>query len=118
MNRNLQIYLQKKGGRATIKEEWRPSAICISRHTFRRNNALKLLDWISYKYGFGTYLHLIDGYFSRETNLRAEEELQRCSADWILPAMFTSTPSSLPLPLPLSLSRYRYRVSRGWRITW
>lgn len=77
MNRNLQIYLQKKGGRATIKEEWRPSAICISRHTFRRNNALKLLDWISYKYGFGTYLHLIDGYFSRETNLRAEEELQR-----------------------------------------
>ena len=77
MNRNLQIYLQKKRGKASIKEEWRPSAICISRNTFQRNNALKLLDWISFKYGFGTYLHLIDGYFSRETSHRAEEELQR-----------------------------------------
>lgn len=77
MNRNLQIYLQKKRTKATIKDEWRPSAICISKHTFDRNNALQLLDWISYKYGFGTYLHLIDGYFSKKTDAQAKMELTR-----------------------------------------
>ncbi len=77
INRNLQVYLQKKRTRDTIKDEWRPSAICISKHTFERNNALMLLDWISYKYGFGTYLHLIDGYYSKKTTERADTELKR-----------------------------------------
>jgi len=77
INRDLQIYLQKKRTSETIKKEWRPSAICISRNTFKRNNALKLLDWISYKYGFGTYLHLIDGYFSKKTCVQADQELKR-----------------------------------------
>jgi hypothetical protein len=77
INRDLQIYLQKKRTGVVVKQEWRPSAICISRYTFERNNALKLLDWISYKYGFGTYLHLIDGYFSKETCIQADQELKR-----------------------------------------
>jgi hypothetical protein len=77
INRDLQIYLQKKRTDVAIKQEWRPSAICISRNTFQRNNALKLMDWISYKYGFGTYLHLIDGYFSKETCVQADQELKR-----------------------------------------
>lgn len=76
VNRDLQIYLQKKRTRHALKNDWRPSAICISKNTFKRNNALKLIDWISYKYGFGTYLHLIDGYFSRKTSVQAEEELK------------------------------------------
>ncbi len=83
MNRSLQIYLQNKRKRTTAgvptasEEEWRPSAICISRNTFRRDSALKLLNWISYKYGFGTYLHLIDGYYSKKTNEQAKAELER-----------------------------------------
>ncbi|MDD4776647.1 MAG: amino acid permease [Fermentimonas sp.] len=77
VNRDIQIYLQKKKTKDTLKNDWRPSAICISKNTFKRNNALKLIDWISYKYGFGTYLHLIDGYFSRKTSVQAEEELER-----------------------------------------
>jgi hypothetical protein len=36
-----------------------------------------LLNWISYKYGFGTYLHLIDGYYSKKTNEQAKAELER-----------------------------------------
>jgi amino acid transporter len=76
VNRDLQIYLQKKKTRDTLKNDWRPSAICISKNTFKRSNALNLIDWISYKYGFGTYLHLIDGYFSRKTSAQAEEELK------------------------------------------
>lgn len=81
MNRGLQIYLQNKRKKASeqnnTEEEWRPSAICISRNTFKRDSALKLLNWISYKYGFGTYLHLIDGYYSKKTNEQAQAELKR-----------------------------------------
>lgn len=83
VNRGLQIYLQNKrkrtpsDGQTETEEDWRPSAICISRNTFKRDSALKLLNWISYKYGFGTYLHLIDGYYSKKTNEQANEALER-----------------------------------------
>ena len=76
MNRNLQVFLQKTGSRRTYKE-WRPSAICISKESFKRDKAFKLLSWISYKYGFGTYLHRIEGYYSKETKKQSEEELKR-----------------------------------------
>lgn len=83
INRTLQIYLQNKRKRigtdddSKTTEDWRPSAICISKNTFRRDSALKLLNWISYKYGFGTYLHMIDGYYSQKTNEQAQEEMER-----------------------------------------
>ncbi|VBB43412.1 Amino acid transporter [uncultured Paludibacter sp.] len=76
INRNLQIFLQRKRNTET-DYEWRPSAICISKNSFERNNAFQLLNWISHKYGFGTYLHLIKGYFSKSTNAQAKEELKR-----------------------------------------
>lgn len=76
INRNLQIYLQHKRSLKT-EYEWRPSAICISKNSFERNNAFKLLHWISHKYGFGTYLHFIDGYFSKKTYEQSEIELKR-----------------------------------------
>ncbi len=76
LNKNLQVYLQKK--RATSMEtEWRPSAICISKNSFERENAFRLLNWISYKYGFGTYLHRIDGYYSKSTYEQSRVELEK-----------------------------------------
>ena len=36
-----------------------------------------MLNWISYKYGFGTYLHRIVGYYSKATVQQAEEELKK-----------------------------------------
>ncbi len=66
LSRNIQIYLQKRrftGGKVT----WRPSTICISDSTFERQNALRLLNWISYRHGFGTYIHFIHDYFSKST---------------------------------------------------
>ncbi|MBN2519033.1 MAG: amino acid permease [Bacteroidales bacterium] len=76
INRNLQIYLQKK---RTVKSdiEWRPSVICISKDSFERDHAFRLLNWISYKYGFGTYLHRIDGYYSRITVEQSKIELEK-----------------------------------------
>jgi amino acid transporter len=76
LNRNLQVYLQKSRGKKK-QNEWRPSAICISKNSFERDTAFKLLNWISYKYGFGTYLHRIEGYYSKNTHLQAQEELSK-----------------------------------------
>ena len=75
LNRNLQVFLQKAGKKKT--REWRPSAICISKDSFERDTAFKLLNWISYKYGFGTYLHRIEGYYSKATYQKSQEELNR-----------------------------------------
>lgn len=76
INRNLQVFLQKSGSKKKAKE-WRPSAICISKDSFIRSRAFQLLNWISYRYGFGTFLHRIDGYYSKTTCQQAQEELSR-----------------------------------------
>jgi len=76
INRNLQVFLQKSGSKKKVKE-WRPSAICISKDSFVRTRAFQLLNWISYRYGFGTFLHRIDGYYSKTTCQQAEEELSK-----------------------------------------
>jgi len=36
-----------------------------------------MLNWISYRYGFGTYLHLVKGYYSKQSSEKAKEELRR-----------------------------------------
>ncbi|WP_159521516.1 amino acid permease [Sunxiuqinia indica] len=76
LNRNLQVYLQNARKRISYKE-WRPSSVCISDKTFERKEAFRLLNWLSYKYGFGTYIHLINGYFSKASNMEAMETLEK-----------------------------------------
>jgi len=76
INRNLQVYLQKSESKRKDRE-WRPGVICISKDSFKRERAFRLLNWLSYSYGFGTYLHRIDGYYSRVTSQQAKEELER-----------------------------------------
>ncbi len=74
LNRNLQVSLQKSSKKmAESKYDWRPSAICFSKDSFDRMTAFNVLDWISHKYGFGTYIHLVDGYYSRKTRQEARE---------------------------------------------
>ena len=75
LSRQLQVFLQKAD-----KEDvntWRPSLICISDDSFKRTAAFELMRWISHRYGFGTYLHYIKGYVSREINKQAHEMLDR-----------------------------------------
>ena len=76
LNRNLHVYVQQTR-KSKSKEEWRPSAICISRDSFKRDRAFQLLNWISHKYGFGTYIHLIEDYYSKASRLKSEEELDK-----------------------------------------
>ncbi len=74
ISRKLQIFLQKA---EKDSDNWRPSFICISRDFFKRPAAFDLLAWIAHRSGFGTFIHLIDGYLSKETNRKAHEELNR-----------------------------------------
>ncbi len=69
-SRKVQVFLQQSEKKA---QGWRPSAICVSRDSFEREKAIYLLSWISYSYGFGTYIHLIDGYYSKQTNEEAKK---------------------------------------------
>jgi len=74
ISRKLQIFMQKA---EKDSDNWRPSFICISRDFFMRPAAFELLAWISYRSGFGTFIHLIDGYLSKDTSRKAGEELNR-----------------------------------------
>jgi amino acid transporter len=76
LNRNLHVYVQQSR-RSKTKDEWRPSAICISRDSFKRDSAFQLLNWISHKYGFGTYIHLIEDYYSKASRQKSEQELEK-----------------------------------------
>lgn len=76
LNRSLQVYLQQSR-KSNYSQEWRPSAVCIARDSFQRDRAFQLLNWISYKYGFGTYIHLIEDYYSRATHQHAVETLDK-----------------------------------------
>ena len=68
-SRRLQIFLQKADKEE--KTTWRPSVIAASNATFTRLGAFDLLRWLSQKYGFGTYIHTIDGYLSHDTSENA-----------------------------------------------
>ncbi|MEL6867284.1 MAG: amino acid permease [Bacteroidota bacterium] len=75
LSRQMQVFLQKADKEKTAS--WRPSAICISEHSFQRLAAFDLLRWIAHRYGFGTYIHKISGYLSKATNGEAHEAKAR-----------------------------------------
>ena len=75
VSRRIQIFLQK--AEKEEKKSWRPSVIAVSDATFTRLGAFDLLRWLSQKYGFGTYLHYINGYLSHDTSAAASHTKQR-----------------------------------------
>ncbi len=76
LSRNIQVYMQKKK-KDDSSERWRPSVVCVSKRTFDNDKALQLLGWISDRYGFGTYIHLIEDYFSTSTNHESSKILEK-----------------------------------------
>ena len=105
--RQIQVFIQKAD---KDDDNWRPSVICISGDSFDRPSAFELMRWISHRYGFGTYIHYISGYYSKETNLLSKEELKRLikAADisdsnvyvdtMVSPSYTTAVAQSLQLP--------------------
>jgi len=76
LGRQLQIFAQR-ADKEDREVSWRPFAICISADTFKRRSAFDILRWISYKYGFGTYIHFIKGFLNEDTNLESKQVLSR-----------------------------------------
>lgn len=114
LSRKVHVYLQKAKKSDTSKN-WRPSAVCVSKDSFERDKALNLLNWISYKYGFGTYIHLLEGYYSATSRDEATTVLDRLVArtnrirgniyvDTIISPSFTSAIAQLvQLPSPAGM---------------
>jgi len=74
LSRQLQVFAQR-ADKEKLDTHWRPFIICISQDSFKRRSAFDLLRWISLKYGFGTYIHYIEGYLNQETNLESKKVL-------------------------------------------
>ncbi|WP_020537286.1 amino acid permease [Lewinella cohaerens] len=74
LSRRLQVFLQKADKE---KGSWRPSAVALTSDSFQRLGAFDMLRWIAQKYGFGTYIHQIKGYLSRQTNQEAKDIKER-----------------------------------------
>jgi len=77
LSRQFQIFLQKRDTDTAEEEDWRPFIICVSKDSFKRQSAFNLLRWLSHKYGFGTYIHFIDGFLSKETYEESREVMKR-----------------------------------------
>ncbi|MBN2350440.1 MAG: hypothetical protein JXJ22_16505 [Bacteroidales bacterium] len=76
LSRQLQIIAQRVN-KEDPESHWIPFLICISQDSFKRRSAFDLLRWISYRYGFGTYIHYIEGYLSKSTNEESLKVLNR-----------------------------------------
>ena len=75
LSRQLQIILQRADSEK--EKSWRPFGVCISHDTFKRRSAFDIMRWISYKYGFGTYIHFIKGLLNQKTTEESKEVLER-----------------------------------------
>ncbi len=75
-SRTLQVFLQKTD-KDKSEEHWRPAVLCLSKDSFERYGAMELMKWISYRYGFGTYIHFEKAYFSSESKKIAELKLEK-----------------------------------------
>jgi amino acid transporter len=73
LGRQIQIFLQRKNESSISNVHWRPFVVSISDASLKRNGAFDITRWIAYKYGFGTYIHFIKGYLSKQTFEESKE---------------------------------------------
>jgi len=73
--RRLQVAIQKRGSEPDMSN-WRPSIIAVTEFSEDRLAAFNLLRWLSYHYGFGSYIHYIQGPLNLATQAEAKKALQ------------------------------------------
>lgn len=79
ISREMQLLLQKR--EVDDKEEhWRPFVICVSNDTFKRTSAFDMVRWMAHRYGFGTYVHYMEGFLTKESKGAAEKIRERLIA--------------------------------------
>jgi hypothetical protein len=76
LSRELQVFAQR-ADQEDQEVSWRPFAICISCDTFKRRSAFDVMRWISYRYGFGTYIHFIKGMLNSKTTKESKKALDQ-----------------------------------------
>lgn len=76
LSRQLQIFVRKKEYNSA-DDHWRPFAICISDTTLQKRDSFDFMRWISHKYGFGTYMHFIQGYLNKESHITSQKTLSK-----------------------------------------
>ncbi|UCH81474.1 MAG: hypothetical protein JSW20_02375 [Nitrospiraceae bacterium] len=64
--RFLTVKLQKSRSGKRMSN-WRPSIVMVNNRSFDRSAPLLFLSWLCFRYGFGTYLHYIQGEFNIKT---------------------------------------------------
>jgi amino acid transporter len=74
--RYFQVRLQKERMRV-LTDEWRPSIIMVDGKSFSRSAPFQFLAWLCQRYGFGTYLHYIQGRLNEETFRQSRVVLKR-----------------------------------------
>jgi amino acid transporter len=75
LTRRLQVLIQRStASRSQIN--WRPSFVAVSSASMTRLAPFDLLRWISRYYGFGTFIHYIEGEFDEKTSALATEKLE------------------------------------------
>lgn len=79
LTRKLQIAIQKRQA-TTDMSNWRPSFIAIARFSVARVAPFNLLRWLSHHYGFGSYIHFIEGPLTLTTHQEAQQALKRLIA--------------------------------------
>lgn len=69
-----QVQLQKSRSGKRISN-WRPSIVMVNNRSFDRSTPLLFFSWLCYRYGFGTYLHYIQGEFDFKTMRESRKSL-------------------------------------------
>jgi amino acid transporter len=102
LNRTMFLYIQKQS-ESSLFQDWRPSVICVSKHSLDRANVLNLLNWIANKYGFCTYLHWIEGAYSETTYETAKTARQKLIDEYIISnSVFIDTIIASEYPLAIA----------------
>lgn len=77
ISRSLRVTLQKAALEDQEEDQWVPSVVCISQHSFERLASFDMVRFISHNYGFGTYIHLIKDYYGKNSVKLSKDVLKR-----------------------------------------
>lgn len=76
VSRQLQVLTQKKDYNST-EYYWRPFAVTVTESSYKRKDGYDFMRWISQRYGFGTYIHYIKGFLTKDTHKLAQESINK-----------------------------------------
>jgi len=76
ISRQLQVMTQKKDYNSN-ENYWRPFAVTVTESSYKRKDGYDFMRWISQRYGFGTYIHYIKGFLTKETHKIAQDSIKK-----------------------------------------